>query len=402
MKSRVKIVLGLGVAAMAALGAFWAYNGFLVRAKPMEDTVVAAEGGPKERVVHVKIEPLVSHDFEDRLVLQGTVEAKEIALVPARIGGTLQTIYVDEGDVVIAGKTLLFATDSLSAEKRVEIARRELAVSGFSSKEKEASRDRVEANLRKVSLDHHRFERLFEKKAVTKDALERFELAYLQASAELRHSESLVSLGTEQERLARAALAIAEKDLADTQVIAPISGHVSRRFMEPGEWGGPKNPVLRIENLSVVEISAYIPEAYYQRVIAGETPMRVRAGGADLGEMKVDYKSPTVHRSLRTFEIKGVVQSPPDSVVPGKMATIEVILSRREAHGVRRESIVTRNTGPAVFYVVGGVARLAQVKTGLDADGYVEITGGNLPAGAAVVTMGQSFLDEGTSVQVKE
>ena len=397
MKSRSKNILGISVAVVFC--GYLVFDTFIKNAGSAQRGENTSKIVSDARIVPVTTEPLARRLFEERMVLQGTVEAKETALVPARMGGTIEVIHVDEGDRVIAGETVLFETDALSAEKRVEIARRELAVAGFSLEEKEAGRDRVEANLHKATLDYHRFERLLEKKAVTEDAYERAESMYRQDAASARHAASLVALAVEQERLAAAALVIAEKGLEDARVVAPISGRVSKRFMEPGEWGEPMKPVLRIDDLSVVEISAWMPESYFHRVVPGETPMCVRAGDTDLSERPIAYRSPTVHPALRTFEIKGIVESPPDGVVPGAMATIEILLDQREAFGVRRESIVMHNTGPVIFHVSGGVARLQQIKTGLETDGYVEITGHDLPLGAAIVTMGQFLLNDDAPVQ---
>jgi len=399
MNRKVTIVLGMTVAATIAFGAFLAYNGFFMGTATQDSDDRKEPFSSRKRIVPVTTEPLRRRTFEERIDLQGTVEGKDVALVPPRIGGTIEAIFVDEGDTVIAKKTVLFETDSLSAKERVEIARRELGVAKFSVKEKSANRDRVEAHLRKVSLDYHRFERLLKKKAVTKDAVERLESAFLQASADVRHAESLVELGMEQERLAAAALAIAEKGLADASVLAPISGRVSKRYLEIGERGTPATPVLRIESVSVVEISVFIPGKYYDRVLPGTTKMQVRVGGRKSIEVIVSYKSPTFHRTLRTFEVKGVIDNPPPYFLPGAMAAIGVILKRQESSGVRRESIVKRRAGPVVFYIDGGVARMARVTPGMKTGGYVEILGDELPANAAVVTMGQFLLDEGVHVR---
>ena len=69
-------------------------------------------------------------------------------------------------------------------------------------------------------------------------------------------------------------------------------------------------PVLRIEDLSVLEVSVFLPEEAYTSVQPGKTKMRIRVGNVDLGERPVSYKSPTVHHKLRTFEVKGLVASP--------------------------------------------------------------------------------------------
>jgi multidrug efflux pump subunit AcrA (membrane-fusion protein) len=53
-----------------------------------------------------------------------------------------------------------------------------------------------------------------------------------------------------------------------------------------------------------------------------------------------------------------------------------------------------------VFVRDGGRARLVKVSTGLETDGWVEITGGDLARGAEVVTAGNDLLRDGDPVTV--
>ena len=52
---------------------------------------------------------------------------------------------------------------------------------------------------------------------------------------------------------------MAQKDLRDALVYAPISGVVSKRYKEPGEMGGAGQPVIRLEDPAVVEAVALLP-----------------------------------------------------------------------------------------------------------------------------------------------
>ncbi len=55
-----------------------------------------------------------------------------------------------------------------------------------------------------------------------------------------------------------------------------------------------------------------------------------------------------------------------------------------------------------MFAVEDGQARLLPVETGLETDGWTEVTGGEVKAGMSIVTMGQFLLDDGTAVTVVE
>lgn len=79
---------------------------------------------------------------------------------------------------------------------------------------------------------------------------------------------------------------------------------------------------------------------------------------------------------------------------------MEVLLEKREGPGVPREALTARTGGRVVFVRDGDRARLVEVSTGLETDGWVEITGGDLAPGAEVVTAGNDLLRDGDPVTV--
>jgi HlyD family secretion protein len=162
-------------------------------------------------------------------------------------------------------------------------------------------------------------------------------------------------------------------------------------------------PVLRIDDLSVVELIGFLPESCYGRVTVGRTVVRARCGDVDLGEVVVTTRCPTIHSKLRTFEVKALVTDPPAGVVPGARVDLTVVLAKRTALGVPRESVVRRGGGRAVFTVVDGVARMRPVTIGLEMDGWIEVRGDGLTADARIVRMGQDRLNDGVPVtEVRE
>ena len=82
--------------------------------------------------------------------------------------------------------------------------------------------------------------------------------ASMNLTEKLEVAQALIDLANAQLEQARLALTIAEKDLADSLVFAPINGWISERFCEPGEMAAPGTPVLRIEDLSVLEVSVFL------------------------------------------------------------------------------------------------------------------------------------------------
>lgn len=391
-------VVVVGICTLAA-GAF-----LVSKSGHAKEKVPASEhsASPRPRIP-VVVTPAKEMTFESRVVVSGNVEAKHFALVSARIPGPLDAVFVDEGDVVEAGKTQLFQTDSVKLSKAVALAGQQLTVAECSVREKQASLEQSIAQNDQAAKDLERYRELARQNAVSAQMYEQQSTQARQAEAMVTHKRALVSLAEAELEQARLSLKMAEKDLADSLVAAPINGRVSERMKEPGEMAAPGTPIVKIEDLSVLEVSVFIPEEFYGRVQPGETRMRIRVGGTDLGTYRVTHKSPTVYSKLRTFEVKGIIEKPPEEVVPGCLAEVAIVLDGRPGAGVPTGAIQQRGGRKVVFAVEGDLARMIPVETGREMEGWTEVTADNLPAGTEVVTLGQTLIEDGTAVSlVKE
>jgi len=166
--------------------------------------------------------------------------------------------------------------------------------------------------------------------------------------------------------------------------------------------GKPGQPVVRIDNTSVIEASAYLPSQYYSKIIPGETLMNIEVSGIDIGQQVLSYRSPTIDHRLRTFEVKCVLKSPPQGVVPGAMAHIVIVLESRTGLGVPSEAIQERGGRSVVFVVRDGTSHQVSVTKGLETAGWTEIIDSDLNEEASVITMGQQMIDEGVRVSVQK
>jgi RND family efflux transporter MFP subunit len=356
----------------------------------------------EQQRIPVVTTPAAIRDFQRILAVQGNVEAKNSAVVSPRIPGTLESIFVDEGDTVVANETRLFQTDDANLKENLEIGRHNLTVAQCSKNKAMANLEKTKADLHKAKLDYERFKRLLEKEAVTADMFEQQESRYLQLQAAEKLNIAELNLAAAKQEQAQASLAIAEKNLADATIYAPISGKVSSRLLEPGEMGNPGMPVLRIDDTTVVEVAAYLPAQHYADITSGQTSMKIQVGGIDIGQHAVTYKSPTIHPKLRTFEVKCLLTNPPEAVAPGAMAQVSVILESRKSLGVPSAAIQQRGGNSVVFTVKDNISHQVTVQPGIEMEGWTEIREAQFSENTPVVTMGQNMIDEGTPVVVQK
>jgi RND family efflux transporter MFP subunit len=366
-----------------------------------ESSAKKASSEKDESATSVVVTPAKEMIFEERVETSGNLETRAFSLVSARVPGIIDDIFVREGDQVIAGKTRLFQIDRVKSKQAIDIAKEAVSVSEFRYRARLATVKRTEADYNKSKTDYERFKRLYNNDmAVTKNALESQESRYIQSKAALDEAKAMADLSEKELEQERGRLIMAQKDYENAMGISPINGYVSNRFKEPGEMVGAGTPIVRIDDLSVLEVSAYLPAAYYQKVVTGETTMEVIVGTIQVGKLPVVYKSPVIDSRLRNFEIKALIKNPQEGVTSGDIALINVILGVHEGTGVPREAVLRRLDGTNLFVAEKGTAKLVPVKTGLENDGWIEILSKDIKKGMPIVTMGQDRLSDGTFISI--
>lgn len=349
------------------------------------------------RTLFVKARPADARTFERRLSVQGTLEAKNYANVSARIGGNLDEIFVDEGDSVRAGKTVLFQIDPAKAKNALTIAKQSLAVAKANLAVAEAAAAKTKAEARKAALDFERFQRLHDAAKVTDNEFEARDVANEQAKAGIAVADAQVELARRQVESAEANVAIAKKDFDDTKILAPLSGTVSSRTAEPGEFIPAGRVLLRIDDPSDLEAAAFLPAQYYPDVVPGTSTFRLAVAGQDVGTFPVTYRAPVINPTLRTFEIKG--RLPGSGIaVPGAQADMAIVFSSFEAVAVPSDAILWRGGKPSVFVAApDGTAHAVPVEPGIANDGFTAILSGLEPSDL-VICEGQTQLNDGDAV----
>lgn len=373
--------------------------GLLTGCGPGVTTTMAATK-ESARVVPVVVTGAAKRVFEERVVAQGNLTAKNLAMIAPLIDGVITEFYVDEGDTVTAKETKLFQIDKVKVERGVVVAEQNLALADAGRKEAEAQLASVQAQHDKAKIDFGRYSRLREQSAIPADAVERAEAGLKVAAAGLEQAKAGVTASIERQKQAEAALVVARKTLADSLAIAPMDGVVTKRLSEPGEFAGAGKPILRIVDPRLLEVSAFLPGETYGRVNPGETKARISVNGTEIGVFPVAYRSAEIQPTLRTFEIKCAVDNPPAGIAPGAMAEISATLTQREGVGVPSAAVVLRGNKDVVFTVENGAARQVEVKKGIETDGWTELLDPPLGEGAPVIVEGQFLVNDKSPVTV--
>jgi len=353
------------------------------------------------RAVPVVVAVAKETTFFRSLRLQGTVISKNFALVPAKTGGTIESLLVDEGDKVIKGQALC-KLDSENLSRTVEMLRQDVAVAGSALKVSQALEEQAKTGLSQAKRDLDRYRKLAEEDAVPARRLEETETRWKNSTAAHKVALAQVDLAGARLKQAEAAHAIADRNLKDATVTAPISGIISERYHETGEMVKSGNSVFRIDDPSAVEISAFAPASNYGHITPTQSVMRVRINDVNVGETPVTYRSPVIEENLRTFEVKALLTEPPAAVVAGAIADVDIVLQKREGRGVPTTAILLRGGKEVIFVLTDKKARQLTVRTGLHTDGLVEILEGLPDGDASVIIQGQDLVNDGDAIVVVE
>lgn len=318
-----------------------------------------------------------AHLFREVRRVQASLRAKESALVSARVSGTIDGLFVEEGASVAKGQKL-FQIDRVNLENAVRVAEDDSRLA--KAKASEAS-----VTLRKATLDDTRMKRLAAEGAVTKDAAEKAAVAFARAKAACDAADAQIAK-------AETALAIARKNLADSTVVAPFAGTVKRKMLDVGDYARPGSPVFAIDNPAVYEICFDLNAADYARVKTGET--KVETSGRTL---VVGYKSPSVNPATRTFEARATIGLT-DDLAPGMLLDADVVLRDETAPGLPVRAVNLRGGKSTVFVVENGVVKAVEVEAGASDGGCREVRG--VPEGAKVIVDGMLLVNEGDAVRV--
>lgn len=216
------------------------------------------------------------------LVASGTVEATD-AQLGFQAPGRIVSLAPREGDRVTAGQELArldraeLEARRAQSEAQVEAAQAALAELESGSRREEIAQARAavavaEERRQDAERDLGRTRRLFEGGAVSREALDKAQVALdvaraqrTQAAEQLR----LVEAGPRQERKAaaraqvtqaEAAVQGVEATLSNTVLTAPFDGVVTVRHREPGEVVPAGSPVLTLMDPRSRYVRIYIPE----------------------------------------------------------------------------------------------------------------------------------------------
>lgn len=342
----------------------------------------------------------------------GSVEGSETADVAFQVGGRVVRVLVEEGQHVAKGQLL--------AEIEPTDYRNAFNAATAQNEAAQAVARKAEAGLRKQELEQARidFERwqdeykrmkfLVERKSLPPNDFQKIEAAY-NAS---RERYQMAQEGTRQEDRATAAAQAHAADaqaseerkrLADTRLVAPVSGNIGMRRVDPGQTVAAGNPVFSIVGLNPAKVRVGVPEADIGRVRQGAAAeITVPSLGGRRFTGKVAIIGVAAEPASRTYTVKILVPNPGPVLLAGMVAEAR-IFGPAKVHSltIPGEAIVPDPQGAPNVYVYSPDRKRVyarRVEVGSPVGDEVEIRSG-LRGSEQIVVAGQQKVREGSVVE---
>jgi membrane fusion protein (multidrug efflux system) len=376
-----------------------------------------------ERVTKAASEPAVAVPVQVRtpavveraesVSASGSVEGSETADVAFLVGGRVLRVLVEEGQHVAKGQLL--------AEIEPTDYRNTFNTAAAQKEAAKAVSQRADAGLRKQELEQARieFERwqdeykrmkfLVERKSLPPNDFEKVEAAYNTAKERYEMAQE----GTRKEDIAAAAAqaqaaeaqATEEgKRLSDTRLVAPISGNIAMRKVDPGQTVAPGMPVFTIVELNPVKIRVGVPEADIAKVRQGAAAeITAPSLGGRSFKGKVAIIGVASEPASRTYTVKILVPNPGPVLLAGMVAEARIFgPAKIRSLTLPGEAVVPDPQGaPNVFVYSTDRKRVygRRVEVGPPVGNEVEIRCG-LTGSELVVVAGQQKVREGSLVEI--
>jgi RND family efflux transporter MFP subunit len=390
MTRKTKMVLGI-VLGLLALAAGWRWLGHSRSEASDSDSDSSVEVGAA--VAHVQ-----RGTIENTLTIAGAFKPFQDVDVHAKVAGYIRKIYVDVGDHVKDGQTLVVLE---VPELAAELAGATAAVRRSEQEIHKAQGD-VERAKSSHAAAHAMYDRLkqaSEQKAglVAQQEVDDAQAKDLEAEAGVSSAQAAFSMAQQALQVAQANQNQFSALSNYTRIVAPFAGVVTARYADTGALiaagtssSSQSVPVVRLAEVSKLRLVLPVPES-----IAGQLNQDIVG--------KVSRFAGSLDSQTRTMETEIDFDNRNGKLLPGMFAETVLQLAERDNVLVVPMEAVTQSSGKATVLVVTlqNVVEERHVKLGLQGKARVEVLSG-LSENERVIIGNRSQFRDGQKVFPKE
>lgn len=310
--------------------------------------------------IPVETQTIITGDITSTYDTTAILEAREEAFVVARASGIIEEIFVEEGDYVEKGQVLA------QLDKR----RYELNLS------------KAQADLKGIESELEKVNKVYSQKLISDDIYDKL---------------------TSQFESAKASVRLAELDLKEATITAPIDGYIAERNAKVGNLteSFQRERMFHIVQQRNLQGIVYLPENELPNVVIGQGATLTIAALSDRSiSANVERISPVIDATTGTFKVTLKVPNQDNMLKAGMFTDVSLeYATHANATLLPRRALVTIDNNHSVFVVDNGKVKKVDISTGFENNEMIEVING-LTGSEEVVTAGHQNLKDSAPVEV--
>ncbi|KRA73989.1 hemolysin secretion protein D [Caulobacter sp. Root656] len=316
----------------------------------------AAGGGRATPVSQVVAQPRA---FTDRIEVLGVAKGRQSVTLTSNTAELITAVHFRDGQTVTKGQVLV----ELKADQET------------------AGIAEAQAQLAQAEREYTRWKTLADRGIAPRASAEQYMAA---------------------RDTARAALAAASAQKLDKVIRAPFSGRVGISDIAPGTLISPGTPIVSLDDVSLIRVDFSVPDRYLPILREGLTiTAKPDALPGESFTGRIAQIDTRIDPTTRALKARAEFPNADGRLKPGMLIKVGIAQGQRQAVAVPEAAVQFEGSQASVFLITKGpkglVARRASVQTGIDADGFIEITSG-LKAGDKLVGDGLNRVQDGAPV----
>ena len=299
----------------------------------------------------VKVETAIKRDIIQSNEYTATVQSDIVNKISPAMPARIRKIYVEVGDRVRKGQTLVTLDNTNLSQSQTQIA-----------------------NLER---DLQRYQELYEVGGISKQQIEQMEVQL------------------------EVAKSTADNLAENTTLRSPINGVVTQRNYDEGDMPAGLH-ILQIEDFNPVKLVINVSENLYTKISKGmEVNVYMDVYPDEEFTGKVSLIHPTINQASHTFPVEVKIQNSDSRIRPGMFARVNINLGSNEGILVP-DAAVMKQTGSNdrhVFVIKDRIAKKKIITVGQHLGANYEVISG-VEAGDEIVVAGASRLSDNQEVEI--
>lgn len=311
--------------------------------------------------------------IEAAIVLSGDLKPIEEIAVRSRLEGDVTAVLVREGDRVTRGQVMVRFENAVQEGDRASAA---------------AEVEAAKADVTNAQWNVDQSTELLKAGAIPE--------------RDLRAAQQVLAAAQARRAAADARLKGVNQVFEDTRLVAPTTGVVSARAVEPGEHVVRGATLITVVRNDVLELEAAVPARQAAELKPGQV-VRFAAGGRQL-EGKVARVAPTINAANRTVTVYLQVPNPKGELLGNSFATGRVVTRAISNTIVIPMTAVRQPVSgdqPFVYRIVDNKVDVATIEPGVtDEQTAMQQVLGGLSVGDRIIIGNLGALGRGMPVRV--